>query len=183
MKLVRNPKAAPSDAVITDFSQVHRLAASKLTQVRTSSFVYLQGQHLSLGELLDWETYLNELIKNEHWEKAMAKSISVQKGTMKLLANLSLSTRERNAEMQEFFKKLGLTYCLFIVKLMDSEPGLLDTEFEKVVQFLLYTKCVDYLFTVIRDFMFSQELSQLFMSTLDKYIRHKKISYIPDYAL
>lgn len=73
-----------------------------------------------------------------------------------MLSNLPLTRQARTQEMNEFFKKLAFTYCLFLIKPIDGDfsYSTLEEHFDSVIEFLLYTDNSAYLFTTIMDFLF-----------------------------
>ena len=78
-----------------------------------------------------------------------------------MLANLPLTKQTRNMEMNEFFKKLAFTYCLFLIKPIDGNFSYeaLERDIDSVIEFLLFTENSNYLFTTIMEFMFQCEYS------------------------
>ena len=87
--------------------------------------------------------------------------------------------------MNEFFKKLAFTYCLFLIRPIDGNFSYqaLEEHFDSIIEFLLFTGNSSFLFTTIMDFMFQCDYSTLFMTHIEAYIQSAKIKYIPDSAL
>ncbi|KAM3140563.1 hypothetical protein pb186bvf_007375 [Paramecium bursaria] len=151
--------------------QIKLLYGKRLIALTQDSFEFLN--------LLDFDTFLNDYVKNLEFKRAMSNGIRIMRGELTIL-KLPLSKSDTLIQLTEFFKKLAFTYSIFLAKF---EPEKMKEALREIISFLIFTENTSYLFTNIKDLLEAQEQLSLFEELVEEFILHHSIPYIPDQYL
>lgn len=155
----------------------------------TRQIFLLARQSLYMGKLSTWEEHIKSLVSKGEWLAALAVCLEIYKGTNKMFANIPNDEVECSKVMKPFFRELISDYINHVGNLhsraskgnsLAKSDEIWEMVILSTIDFLVSSENFHYLFIEIRSQFAKYGQLENFISNLEPFILHNKITYIPN---
>ena len=167
----------------------HTYQNSVFTIDTTRRVFLLARQSVYIGRLSNWKEHIEILLRKGEWLSALATCLEIYRGTNKMFADIPSDERECSKMMKPFFTEIISKYIHHVGSLhtTSSKDHLMTNPNEiwemvilTAIDFLVCSENFTFLFDNIRNQLkFFGQLDN-FISNLEPFILHNKITYIPN---